>query len=48
VLAPRKNETLDVVMSKYKTANGAIRDILQTVSKCTLVLKYLNVYTVHE
>lgn len=33
---------------KYKTANGAIRDILQSVSKCSLVPKYLNVYTVPE
>jgi len=33
---------------KYKTANGAIHDILQTVSKCFSVFKYLNVYTVYE
>jgi len=33
---------------KYKTANGALPDNLQTVSKCSLVLKYLNVYTVPE
>ena len=33
---------------KYKTANGTVGDILQKMSKNSLVFKYLNVYTVHE